>query len=744
MTPQELKNSILQLAIQGKLVEQRPEEGTAQELYAQIQAEKQRLIKEGKLKKEKPLPEITEDEKPFEIPEGWMWVRIGDCVSDRTGLSYKKDFLQESSEKMIRVLRGGNIGDTKYFIKPDDIFISSKYVKSDLFLKRNTLITPAVTSLEHIGKMGRIEADYDNIVVGGFVLMLSPYYSLDEFAQYLLYCFSSNYVRTCCKGIVNKSGQAFYNLSRKKLLQVVIPLPPLAEQKRIVVKIEELLPLVDRYEQAWTKMEDFNHRFPEDMKKSILQQAIQGKLVEQRPEEGTAQELYAQIQTEKQRLIQSGKLKKEKPLPEITEDEKPFEIPEGWMWVHLNYIANSSLGKTLDKVKNTGDYKPYLCSINVYWNGISLEKVKEARFEETELEKYSLKRGDLLICEGGDVGRSAVWEEDIPMCYQNALHRVRFYHDINPYFYKYLIECYKGIGIINQFSKGVTIKHLVQSSLNAMWLPLPPLAEQKRIVAKIEELLPLVDRYEQAWTKLEDFNRRFPEDMKKSILQQAIQGKLVEQRPEEGTAQELYAQIQAEKQRLIKEGKIKKEKPLPEITEEEKPFEIPEGWMWVRLGEICKSISDGDHQPPPQVPEGVPFLVISNVSAGRIDFSSTRYVPQDYFNTLSNDRIAQKGDILFTVTGSYGIPIKVESDEKFCFQRHIALLKLMLDWDYIFYILKSPTIKSQCDAVATGTAQKTVGLKSLRNLIVPLPPLAEQKRIVEKLEELLPMCEKLK
>lgn len=166
--------------------------------------------------------------------------------------------------------------------------------------------------------------------------------------------------------------------------------------------------------------------------------------------------------------------------------------------------------------------------------------------------------------------------------------------------------------------------------------------------------------------------------------------------------------------------------------------------MWVRLGEICKSISDGDHQPPPQVPEGVPFLVISNVSAGRIDFSSTRYVPQDYFNALSNDRIAQKGDILFTVTGSYGIPIKVESDEKFCFQRHIALLKLMLDWDYIFYILKSPTIKSRCDAVATGTAQKTVGLKALRNLLIPLPPPAEQKRIVERLEELLAMCERLK
>ena len=153
---------------------------------------------------------------------------------------------------------------------------------------------------------------------------------------------------------------------------------------------------------------------------------------------------------------------------------------------------------------------------------------------------------------------------------------------------------------------------------------------------------------------------------------------------------------------------------------------------------------DGDHQPPPQVPNGIPFLVISNVSSGTIDFSNTRYVPMEYFQNLSNDRIAKKGDILFTVTGSYGIPVKVDCHQQFCFQRHIALLKLLIDWDYLFYTLKSPVIKSQCDAVATGTAQKTVGLKSLRSMLVPLPPLTEQKRIVAKLEEILPLCGKLK
>lgn len=482
---------------------------------------------------------------------------------------------------------------------------------------------------------------------------------------------------------------------------------------------------------------------PQELKNSILQLAIQGKLVEQRPEEGTAQELYAQIQAEKQRLIKEGKIKKEKPLPEITENEKPFDIPDGWMWVRLGDI--SSYGQRKEKI-SASEITDNMWSLDL--EDIEKESGKIVSFckaSERKItgDKVRFHKEQILYSKLRPYLKKVLVAPADGIC-SSEIVPFYLYGKQNLYYWVCVLKSPYVDSLINSVTYGVKMPRVGTETMLNLVVPLPPLAEQKRIVAKIEELLPLVDRYEQAWTKLENFNRRFPEDMKKSILQQAIQGKLVEQRPEEGTAQELYAQIQAEKQRLIKEGKIKKEKPLPEITEEEKPFEIPEGWMWVRLGEICKSISDGDHQPPPQVPEGVPFLVISNVSAGRIDFSSTRYVPQDYFNALSNDRIAQKGDILFTVTGSYGIPIKVESDEKFCFQRHIALLKLMLDWDYIFCILKSPTIKSQCDAVATGTAQKTVGLKALRNLLIPLPPPAEQKRIVERLEELLAMCERLK
>jgi type I restriction enzyme S subunit len=275
---------------------------------------------------------------------------------------------------------------------------------------------------------------------------------------------------------------------------MLIPLPPRAEQHRIVAKIEELLPYVDRYAQSWEKLEHFNAKFPEDMKKSILQYAIQGKLVEQRAEDGTAEELYQQIQAEKQKLITEGKIKKEKPLPEITENEIPFDIPDGWKWVHLNNIAVSNLGKTLNKSSDIGDECPYLCSINVYWEGISTEKIKTAKFDEDEKKKYLLQKGDLLICEGGDAGRSAIWTSDEIMYYQNALHRVRFYGGVNPKFYCYLLECYKKTGVIANYTKGIGIQHLVQASLNAMWIPLPPLAEQHRIVAKIEELLPYCDR----------------------------------------------------------------------------------------------------------------------------------------------------------------------------------------------------------------------------------------------------------
>ena len=487
MTPQELKASILQLAIQGKLVPQIPEEGTGEELFRQIQMEKLALIKAGKIKKEKSLPEITEDEIPFDIPDSWKWIKLGEVASVLGGKRIPAGrtlTADNTGYKYIRVsdMKNGSVLTENLLYVPTDIYPSiSHYV----IHKEDVYITVAGT----IGRVGKIPPEIDgaNLTENADRLVFSI---IDQ--DWLIKCLESSLVQQQIIDATTKVGQP--KLAIKRIQELLIPLPPLDEQKRIVAKIEELLPLIDRYEQAWSKLEEFNKRFPVDMQKSILQMAIQGKLVPQIPEEGTGEELFQQIQTEKQALIKEGKIKKEKPLVEIAEDELPFDIPDSWKWVRLPEIGTSSLGKTLNKGLDIGNEVPYLCSINVYWDGINLNQIKTAKFSAIDMEKYLLRKGDLLICEGGDVGRSAVWDRDMEMYYQNALHCVRFFGSLNPYYFKYCLELYKHNRILENASKGMTIKHLVQGALYSIPFPLPPLDEQNRIVTKLEEILPLCER----------------------------------------------------------------------------------------------------------------------------------------------------------------------------------------------------------------------------------------------------------
>ena len=261
---------------------------------------------------------------------------------------------------------------------------------------------------------------------------------------------------------------------------------------RIVAKIEELLPLIDRYEEAWTKLEAFNKRFPDDMQKSLLQMAIQGKLVEQRPEEGTGEELYTQIQAEKQTLIKSGKIKKDKPLPEITDDEKPFDIPDSWKWVYIGDLFQHNTGKALNGSDKSGNPYEYITTSNVYWNRFELEKLKTMLFTDAEIEKCTVQKGDLLVLEGGDCGRAAIWNYDFPMRIQNHIHRLRPYAEVCIEYFYHIFYLYKNAGLIN--GKGIAIQGLSANALHSLIVPLPPLAEQKRIVAKLEQLLPLCER----------------------------------------------------------------------------------------------------------------------------------------------------------------------------------------------------------------------------------------------------------
>lgn len=485
MTPQELKNSILQLAIQGKLVEQRPEEGTAEELFKKIQEEKQRLIAEKKIKKEKPLPEITEDEKPFEIPESWMWVRVGSCGSWGSGATPSRT----NSEYY-----GGTIPWLKTGDLNDGIITEIPEYITELALEKTSVRLNPIGSVlmamygATIGKLGilGIEATTNQACCACI-----PYEGIyNKFLFYFLMASRTAFIKM-------GEGGAQPNISKEKIVNALFPLPPLSEQKRIVAKIEELLPYIDRYEQAWNKLEQFNSRFPEDMKKSLLQYAIQGKLVEQRPEEGTAEELFTQIQKEKQRLITEKKIKKEKPLPEITDDEKPFDIPDSWKWVRIGEIFAHNTGKAMNssakKVDKAGSIRKFITTSNLYWNSFDFSSVKEMFFSDDELERCTVTKGDLLMCEGGAYyGRTAIWNYDYDICFQNHIHRLRSYKPVELMFFYHLFYFYRSMNMMK--AKGTAMPGLSSQTLRQMPVPLPPLAEQKRIVEKLEQLLPLFER----------------------------------------------------------------------------------------------------------------------------------------------------------------------------------------------------------------------------------------------------------
>lgn len=474
---------------------------------------------------------------------------------------------------------------------------------------------------------------------------------------------------------------------------------------------------------------------PQELKNSILQLAIQGKLVEQRPEEGTAEELFARIQREKQRLIAEKKIKKERPLPEITDDEKPFDIPENWKWVRLSRIwsiLNGDRGKNYpakSTLLRTGI--PFISALNL--NGKTVvEDENLLCLSQTQYDKLGngkLQKNDVVVCIRGSLGKHGVYPfEQGAIASSLVILRNYFSNICNDEFLLLYLDSPLLFSEIKKYDNGTAQPNLAAKSLEQFLFPLPPIAEQKRIVAKIEELLPYIDRYEQAWSKLEQFNSRFPEDMKKSLLQYAIQGKLVEQRPEEGTAEELFAQIQQEKQRLIAEKKIKKEKPLPEITEDEKPFDIPESWKWVRIGEIFglqagKNVTSANIYE--EKSEQNPYLCFGG--------NGVRGFVANYNREGHFALIGRQGALCGNINLAEG---------KFYATEHAVVVDHynMTDVLWCGWFLKALNLNQY----ATATAQPGLAVANIVKVLIPLPPLAEQKRIVEKLEQLLPLCERLK
>ena len=508
MTPQELKNSILQLAIQGKLVEQRPEEGTAAELLEKIARHgttgthgttkttgttrtksraAHRASSVPSVSSVPVVPSVPDDEKPFDIPESWEWVRLGD-IADSIQYGYSAPARQSGRIRMIRIsdIQNGKINwGAVPFCDILENDIGRYLVESGDILFARTGGTVGKSYLVRDVPQESIYAGY--LIRTRFLKCVLPQYAKTFFE-------SDIYWKQLKNGLI---ATAQPNFNGKKLASMLIPLPPLAEQKRIVAKIEELLPLIDRYEKAWSKLEDFNRRFPVDMQKSVLQMAIQGKLVDQRPEEGTGEELYRQIQAEKQRLVKSGKIKKEKPLPEITDDEIPFDIPDSWKWVRLSKIAKA----IVDCPHSTPKYlnlETEYCTIDT--NCIN-EKGEIIKWRYVDADTYQVRiarlvpqEDDIVYTREGSICRAAQLPGNKNICLGQRVMLVRCAHGMLPQFLRRMLMSPAVITKLTEQQKGIGAKHVNVSDVCNLLIPLPPLAEQKRIVAKLEEILPLCER----------------------------------------------------------------------------------------------------------------------------------------------------------------------------------------------------------------------------------------------------------
>ena len=498
MNAQQLKNAILQEAIEGRLVPQDPNDEPASVLLERIREEKKRLFKEGKLKK-KDLEEtpISEDEKPFEIPESWEWVRLKDVVSFIGGYAYDShSFISSSS---YQVLRLGNIKNDTILLNVNPVFISqalAEDTKKFSCKECDILITMTGTRKKRDYFFSVLVDDaHKNLFVNQRVGCLRPYNNF--LAKWLIKVLKTETVlQQVFRYETGTANQG--NLGAENILKTLFPLPPLAEQKRIVAKIEELLPKVEEYGKAQEALDKLNEELPERLKKSILQEAIEGRLVPQDPNDEPASVLLDIIRKEKARLVKEGKLKK-KDLEEtpISEDEIPFKIPESWEWHRIGFLASLYTGNSISKDVKESKYinvkgRWYIGTKDVnfdntinYDNGVYIPEKEEQQFKIAP-------SGSILMCiEGGSAGRKiGIIDRDV--CFGNKLCCFLSYGIFNMFIYYYL-QSSNFKEIFNDNKKGI-IGGVSINMMSPLLIPVPPLAEQKRIVAKIEEVFKEIDK----------------------------------------------------------------------------------------------------------------------------------------------------------------------------------------------------------------------------------------------------------
>lgn len=473
------------------------------------------------------------------------------------------------------------------------------------------------------------------------------------------------------------------------------------------------------------------------LRKSVLQSAIQGKLTEQLATDDNVEDLLQAIKEEKELLIKEKKIKKQKPLPKITEDEIPFAIPENWKWVRLGEVIELISGRDLvkDKYNNNCEGIPYITGAsNFNNNNLIIDRWTN------EATSIAIKNDILLTCKG-TIGEIAVLKEN-KVHIARQIMSIRLLQGNIEYIKWYIIsqiDKLKSMGksIIPGISREMILNYLI---------PLPPLAEQKCIVEKLDNVLANIEKLKSSEEKLSILQKNFPDKLKKSILQSAIQGKLTEQLATDDNVEDLLQAIKEEKERLIKEKKIKKQKPLPEITEDEIPFTIPENWKWIRINDVS-SIYTGN-----SINAKEKELKYSNVKQG-YNYIATKDV--DFNNCIlyengvkipfeTNFKIAKKGATLMCIEGGSAGRKVGFLKEDVCFGNKLCSFNPMKIYDrYIFYVVQAPLFINNFKINMTGIIGG-VSINKLKMILIPLPPLAEQKRIVEKLDKLLADIEELK
>ena len=517
MTAQQLKNSILQMAVQGKLVPQDPNDEPASVLLERIRAEKERLIKEKKIKREKnpsvifkgadntPYEKIGDevrslaDEVPFDIPDSWEWVRLGGIVYNRGQITPSTDFCY---------IDIGSIDNKKQKLNPTDTVIAPDKAPSrarKLVDKGDVLYS---TVRPYLHNMCIVDRDFSCIPIAstGFAVLTCHAELCNKF---LFYYMMSPDFDAYANNTDNAKGVAYPAINDDRLYKALIPIPPLGEQFRIVSAIESVDASIRDYGAKEEALRALNGSFPEGLKKSILQEAVQGKLLPQDPSDEPAEALLERIRAEKQRLIKEGKIKKDKHesvifrrdnshyekldgVERCIDDELPFEIPDSWEWVRLGTVFQHNTGKALNASYRDGEKLTYITTSNLYWDRFVLDNLKTMPFTDSEVDKCTVQQGDLLVCEGGDIGRAAIWGSNKPMRIQNHIHRLRAYVPVCTRFFYYLFYLYKGAGWIG--GKGIAIQGLSSNAIHNLLFPLPPLHEQVCIVSATDTALDIVQK----------------------------------------------------------------------------------------------------------------------------------------------------------------------------------------------------------------------------------------------------------